>query len=230
MKSKTSSLLAVLLFSSLVVGLTPASQAGLNGFYAKAGVGATEAEDVELKSYFGQTIAPNSQITLDPGVRVGLHFGYELLDFLAAEAETGFSVNQLDTVTGANDADGYLSQVPLLINAKLHLPVDYPVSPYAGAGFGFSSTIFTADNLNIGGTVYDGTSADVVFAYQFFAGIDIKVAEHMSVGAEYRYLHTGDAKLEAEDYRYTGTPPLSDEMHLGTSEIHSVSVTFTYRF
>ena len=220
----------------LVTALTVPAVAEQNHFYFKADVGGTKAEDVELRGYFGQPIAANSEITLDPGLRLGLHFGYGLTDWLAAEIETGMSANRIDNITAATQADGSLLQVPLLLNLKLHLPEQSRVSPYVGAGFGVASTVLIGDDITImhpttnppgtGTTTFEGTASDAVFAYQAFAGLSFAVDEYFSVGAEYRFFRGEAASITADST--SGTP--SDRLRLGPTEIHSVSVFCTLRF
>jgi opacity protein-like surface antigen len=205
-----------------------------NRFYLKADMGGTKAEDVSLRDFFGQPIAANSQIELDPGVRIGIHAGYGVTDWFAAEIETGVAANNIDSITGAVEADGSLVNVPLLLNAKLHLPDHYRVSPYIGAGFGLASTILSGDNITIthvsgpaGTTTLDGSTADTVFAYQGFAGVRCAINEDMGLSVEYRYFRAENSSMDA-DYVGTGVP--SDRVKLGRQEIHSVSVAFDLRF
>jgi OOP family OmpA-OmpF porin len=208
-----------------------AATAEQNRFYLKGDVGGTSAKDVSLRDFFGQPITANSEIELDPGIRFSVHAGYGITDWLAAEIETGVMANDIDSITGAVEADGSLANVPLLLNGKLHLPERYRISPYVGGGFGLSSTILSGDNITIahpgGTTTLDGTTTDVVFAYQGFAGVRFAINDDMGISLEYRYFRAGNANMDA-DLITTGVP--SDRVKLGRQELHSVSVAFDLQF
>ena len=97
---------------------------------------------------------------MDGSCRGGVRAGYGITDWFAAEVETGVTANSIDSITGAAQAEGSLASVPLLLNARLHLPDNSRFSPYVGAGFGLATTLLTADKIVIGGTALDGSTAD----------------------------------------------------------------------
>ena len=215
--------LAITLIAAL---LTASASAEQNRFYLRGDVGGTSTRDVELREFFGQALAPNTEIELDPGIRFGIRAGYGLTDWLSAEVETGVTANRIKSITGALEAEGALANVPLLLNARLHLPDSSRVSPYIGAGFGLANTVLTGDNITIGGTTLNGTTADAVFAYQVFAGLDFALNDRMSIGAEYRFFHAEPSNMTAD--LTVGTP--TDRVKLGRVETHAVSVAFKFRF
>lgn len=206
--------------------LTQSLQAEENRFYLKADIGGTSASDVRLREFFGEALAPNAELSLDPGVRLGIRAGYGVTDWLAGEIETGVSVNNIESITGATLADGSLANVPFLLNARLHLPEKNRISPYIGGGFGVASTVLSAEDMLIGGTYFDGTVADAVFAYQGFAGLRFAINDQMGLSVEYRYLRTGSSSMEPD----LVVGALSDRVKLGRTETHSVSVAFDFRF
>ena len=202
------------------------TQAEENKFYVKGALGAAKSSDVELRDFFGQAIAANSEIDLEPGVRGTIRGGYGLTDWLDAEAETGFIYNDIDAVTGATRAEGSIANFPLLLNLRLHLPESERFSPYIGAGFGICNTVLSTDNINIGGTAFDGFAADTVFAYQAFAGVRFAINERMGLSLEYHYFHADKSNMEADVT--VGVP--SDTVKLGRTESHSISVAFDFHF
>jgi opacity protein-like surface antigen len=233
MKQSILSALALAIFGSMLLPL-PAARAEQNRFYLQADVGGTDARDVQLRDFFGQPIAANSEITLDPGIRFGIRGGYGLTDWLAAEVETSVSANNIDSITGASKADGSIANVPLLLNLRLHVPERNRVSPYIGGGFGMSSTILDGDNITInhasgppGSTTLDGTTTDVVFAYQGFAGLRFAINESMGLSVEYRYFRAESSNMNADLITFGVA---SDRVKLGRTETHSISVAFDVRF
>lgn len=205
---------------------TGAAQAEENKFYVKGALGAVKSSDVELRSFFGQAITPNSEIDLEPGVRGTVRGGYGLTDWLDAEAETGFIYNDIDAITGAARAEGSIANYPLLLNVRLHLPESNRFSPYIGAGFGICTTVLATDDIFIGGTAFDGVVADTVFAYQAFAGVRFAINERMGLSLEYHYFHADKSNMEADVT--VGVP--SDTVKLGRTESHSISVAFDFHF
>ncbi len=215
-----------LILTSLAL-LPQASNAEQNRFYLRADAGGTTARDVALRDFFGEpTLAANSSISLDPGIRLGIRGGYGLTDWLAAEVETGVTANRIESISGATVGDGSLANVPVLLNAKLHLPNNHRFSPYLGGGFGVSSTILSANDIVIGGTYFDGSAADAVFAYQVFAGFRFALNERMGLSFDYRFFRADPASMTAD--LTVNTP--SDRVRLGRTETHSISVAFDWTF
>jgi opacity protein-like surface antigen len=196
-----------------------------HGFYLKGDLGAAWTCNTELREFFGP-VAPGSKVKLDTGVRFGVVGGYHVTDWFAAEFETGSTANSIDSITGATRVDAVLSRVPMLLNARFEWPTKCPVTPYLGGGVGGAVTIIDADPIEIGGTRLRGSEADMVFAYQAFAGLRYKINEHMGVSLEYHYFASGAPEWKADVTSGTA----SDRFRLGGIESHSVSVAFTYRF
>lgn len=202
------------------------------GFYLKADVGGQITQDLDLKEFFGVPLTPGSKVKLDPGARVGIAGGYQLTDWFAAEAEVGFLGNEIDSITSATRIhDASFANVPFLLNAKLQYPNRSRVTPYAGAGAGFSESIIDVGRITImdangGETSMRGNDTDTVFAWQAFGGLRFKLNEQMNLGLEYRYFSAESAKWRA-DFS-SGTP--SDTMSFGRARTHSVSLTFEFRF
>src|SRR5439155_12415948 len=90
--------------------------------------------------------------------------------------------------------DATFANVPLLFNVKLQYPNHSHWTPYVGAGLGVSVAIVDADTF-IAGNSFNfsrarARGADVVFAYQAFAGLRYRLGERMGLSVEYRYLAT----------------------------------------
>lgn len=195
-------------------------------FYVGGDIGAVVTTDTELKEFFGEPLAPNSELSFDPGFRLGVRGGYGVTDWFDAEVETGFMVNGIDSATGASDTDASLTQIPLLINARFHCPAFHGVSPYFGGGLGMSTTILWADDLFIGNTILNGSTAGVTFAYQAFAGLSFAINEQMSLSLEYHYFATTGTEMDVD----VAVGTFSDEMEIGSTSSHTATIGFNYRF
>ena len=221
---------AIRLTAGLITVAATTATAEQGKFYVGGDIGAVVATDTELKEFFGQPLAPNSELTFDPGFRLGVRGGYGVTDWFDAEVETGFMVNGIDSATGALEADGSLTQIPLLINARFHCPAFHGVSPYFGGGFGMSTSILWADDLTIGTptdfTALNGNMYGVTFAYQAFAGVQFAINDQMSLSLEYHYFATTGTEMDVD--ATFNTP--SDQMEIGSTASHTATIGFTYRF
>lgn len=164
---------------------------------------------------------------MDPGFRAGVAGGYQITDWVAAEAEIGLMENTIKSITGASRVhDATFANVPFLFNLKLQYPNRTGFVPYAGAGVGFSETIFDVDQVTIGNVSLTGSDADTVFAYQAFAGLRYQLNDHMGISVEYRYFAADSASWQA-DVTFGSN---SDTMRFGRSQTHALSLAFEYRF
>ncbi len=202
------------------------------GFYFKADVGGNLTQDIDVKEFLGATLS-GAKIELDPGFRGGLGAGYQFVDWASAEVELGFMGNYIKNMTGATHIhDAMIGNVPFLVNGKLQLPMGRcPVTPYIGAGVGFSETFFDIDVLEFRdaiGNIYgiSGSDSDAVFAWQAFAGLRYALNERMGLGVEYRYFQAESPSWQAE---FTFNTP-SDTVKFGRTQTHAISLTFDFRF
>ena len=225
MKMKLHSVTA-LTVSLLTFASLSAARAEQGKFYVAGDAGAVVTVNTELKEFFGVPLAPNNELSFDPGFRLGVRGGYGVTDWFNAEVETGIMANNIDSATGATEADASLANIPLLLNARFHCPALHRVSPYFGGGFGLSTTILSADELVIGGTALDGSTAGIVFAYQAFAGVKFAINERMGLSLEYHYFGTTSSTMGADVT--VGVP--SDEVKLGGIASHTATIAFEYRF
>jgi len=210
----------------LTISLLSIARAEQGKFYVAADAGAVVTTDTGLEEFFGEPLAPNSELTFDPGFRLGVRGGYGVTDWFDAEVETGIMANKINSVTGASETDASLANLPLLINARFHCPAFHGVSPYFGGGLGMSTTVLSADALVIGNTILDGSTAGIAFAYQAFAGIRFAINERMGLSLEYHYFATTDTEMEADVT--VGT--LSDQVRIGGTASHTATIAFDYRF
>jgi opacity protein-like surface antigen len=201
-------------------------------FYIQGDIGGQWTHDITLNEFFGVPLTPDSKIKLDPGLRAGVSGGYQFCGFFALEGELGFMGNRINSITSATFIhDAYVANMPLLVNAKFMLPNRTIVTPFAGAGVGFSQTIIDVDNISIldtagGVTSMHGSDWDTVFAWQAFAGLKFRINDYMGVSVEYRYFAADGASWHAESF--SGTP--SGTMSFGRTQTHAVSAAFVFRF
>jgi OOP family OmpA-OmpF porin len=209
----------------LLAGTSPALSQS-TGFYVKADIGGNITQDTDLREFFGP-VAPGSKVKFDPGLRAGLTGGYQFVDWFAGEVEVGYMENRINSITGADRVhDAWFANVPFLLNGKLQYPNSSPITPYIGAGVGFSEAIINVGRIDIAGTSLHGDINDTVFAWQAFAGLRYKLNNQMGLSLEYRYFTADGASWQADFTQGTA----SDTMRLGRTKTHAISVAFDFRF
>ena len=202
------------------------------GFYIQGEVGGQWTHDIKLNEFFGVPLTPDSKIKLDPGLRAGVAGGYQFNDFFALEGELGFMGSHIESITSATYIhDAYYANLPFLVNARLQFPNRSIVTPFIGAGVGFSQTILDVDNISImdtqgGITTMHGSDWDTVFAWQAFAGLKFRINDYMRVSIQYHYFTADGATYNAE---FAGGTP-SGTISFGRAETHAVSAAFVFRF
>jgi outer membrane immunogenic protein len=211
---------------ALIFGSTVGALSQERGFYVKADAGGNITQDADLKEFFGP-VAPDSKVKFDAGPRFAVAGGYQFTSWFALEGEVGFMDNKLDSITDASRVhDAWFINVPFLVNGKFQWPNRTPFTPYIGAGVGFSEVILDVDEISLGGTSLHGNTSDTVFAYQAFAGLRYRINERMGLSVEYHYLGADGAEWHADST--SGT--ISDRMKFGSTQTHSLSLAFDFRF
>jgi opacity protein-like surface antigen len=195
-------------------------------FYVKGDLGGTINQDTSLTEFFGP-VAPGTKVKFDPGFRAGIAGGYQLCEWFAPEVEVGFMENKIDSITGADRVhNSYFANVPFLVNGKLQYPNSSPVTPYAGAGVGFSEALLSVDQIDLGGTSLHGDMSATVFAWQAFGGLRFRINDVMGLSVEYRYFRADPASWQADSTFGTA----SDTLRMGRTVTHVISLAFDYRF
>jgi opacity protein-like surface antigen len=204
---------------SLVCPLAAQSQP--SRLYLKADVGGNITRDTDLREFFGEDVT-GATVKFDPGYRVGIGAGYDICEWFAFEGEIGSMANNIKSITGADSVDAVFANVPFLVNARLQAPKRWCFSPYIGAGVGGSASIIDIDHIDFGATSVDGSDADVVLAFQAFAGFRVALNESMGLGFAYRYFWADRPSWEG-DFE-------SDRLKFGRMETHAFSVVFDWHF
>ena len=187
--------------------------------YFRGDFGPAFTEDADARFFPG---VGSVKMELDPGIRFSAAGGAMFGDYLALEMETGFIVNEIDSITGFNDVDGWVSQVPFLVNAMFQFKNNTGLTPFIGAGAGGTATGINLDDADAATFDLDGSAADFVFAWQAFAGVKYELNEHFSVGIMYKYLWSDDAEWDVED--------TSQDIIFDGARTHSFSAVVNYRF
>jgi opacity protein-like surface antigen len=173
-----------------VTAITAAEQGGGSGGgrYVRVGLGAAFTENAEANFL----LAGERGLELDPGFHLSVAGGVMFGDFFGLELETGFILNGISSISGFDNVDGYVVQVPFVANAVGQFRNRTALTPFIGAGAGGSLSISQVDRANSSVFEVEGSDAEVVFAWQLFGGLKYDLAEDLSLGILYKYFGTGD--------------------------------------
>ena len=154
---------------------------------------------------FSGTVSYES-VAFNPGFRFDFAPGYRLNEWIGFEFETGCIYNTVDsytisgngtfTGTGGNttlngtttaDAQGYLLQVPLLVNVEFSYPLEGGWRPFIGAGGGGMFQKMTIGTLTGDIQVQgDFNQSNFMGAWEAFLGFGYQVAPGFDVSLAYR--------------------------------------------
>jgi opacity protein-like surface antigen len=145
--------------------------------------------------------------------------GWHFSDQLAAELETGFTLNSVHKIGGVpvssygGKADIY--QIPMMANLVYTFPLKGKFKPFIGAGGGGIAT--WADMQTPLGNVND---TDFTFGYQGMAGVGWELSKCVDIGMTYKFMASLD-----HDWSSGGVAFKTDGMFS-----HSILLSFRWKF
>jgi OOP family OmpA-OmpF porin len=195
------------------------------GGYFNFGVGPAWTEDAKVLELPALGSPQGLQAKFDVGSRFDVAGGYQFNKWVAAEVETGFIYNTIESV-GVGFIDGNLGNFPLTANIVFRVPNRSRLEPYIGGGGGVSFSYLTLDHASYpvpGGTlILHGTTTDAVYAYQGFAGLRYHFNDRMALSVSYKFLGTSNASWDVN-----GAP---GHIRIEGVLTHTAEVGFTLRF
>jgi len=171
---------------------------------------AASAQQYYIDLHVGYNLVDDGDLEYDPDVPTsyehrpafGGAFGYLAQSGFRVESELSWRGNDVDKVSGANDA-GRLTSLSLMVNALYELEIGgagtyglgstTPLRPYIGVGGGGARyTLERVPSLAAAPVTDDQTYA---LAYQGIIGLGIEIAEHAMLTLDYRYLVSENIKF-----------------------------------
>lgn len=181
MKSRMAFVLCIVAMAFFAV---PALAAGP---YVGGGAGAVFLSDSTLSGS-----GASGDLKFDTGYGVGATGGYDFGTY-RVEAEFAYRKNDNKEITGGGSTDpvgGDTSSMALMMNGYYDFRMVSPtIVPYLGGGIGFARVSEKATDPTIGTVIDD---SDVVFAYQFAAGVGFDVSKRVTIDLGYKYFATSD--------------------------------------
>ena len=139
-------------------------------------------------------------VSFDTGWGIFGALGYRFTEGFAIEAEAGYARANIDDISfGATSfpVSGDVSQIPLMANAILHIPVAESFGFYFSGGAGTIRTTTSAESL--AGLPIDLDISNWNFAMQAKAGVAFNVSHNLSLNLGYRFLYGNEALVNEEN-------------------------------
>lgn len=177
---------------SLVISMPALARAE---FYLSGHVGGGRASDTTIDNASGA----DHHISHDPGFDLGVATGYAL-PFFRVEAELNSRNGDVHRIDGENARTGDLTAYSALANLYLDFDNSSRVTPFIGVGGGIlrlSIDELRSDSVSI------GDESDLTEAWQFMAGVAVKLSPHANVDLTYRYLGCNDLAWAGASADYT---------------------------
>lgn len=126
-------------------------------------------------------------IDFDEVAMYGLNVTYFFHKYFSAELSVDYAKTDLyvsGTFRGVAQTwnDGELTQIPVLLTGRLHIPVNNIVSPYVGAGVGYYFNDYDPKHPA------DKATADDSFGFHVNAGVEFFLAENYAINLDLKYV------------------------------------------
>jgi len=193
-----------------------------SGPYFRLDIGPSFFQDGQLTSFSTPGVPPSGPVPSPVKYRIGFAgdgaFGYAFNKYIAADFEVGYIGAEIDSVPGYYANNSHLDNIPFIANVRLSYPIPHTfLVPYIGAGVGGSDVNFDGHYFGNNFDTVVGSVDEVVFAWQFFAGLRFRVARELTLGVGYKYFGT-------ENTTFTYPP---DNFNVGFEGVKSHSILFS---
>ena len=164
-----------------------------SGFYFRGDVGLNLMTNAKINN-------SNQEFRFDPGVDSAILFGYQFLEWLSIEAQSGLAWNQARDQPANNSLN--LFQVPILANVNFIVPISRPGSerwPFIGLtayldfNFGMGAQ-WTRAASKVGGVSQNHD--DWAFAYQLGTDLRMGITHNFDMGIYFKFRGTTTVTLQ----------------------------------
>lgn len=184
----------------MVVKAAPVVVEQFGGWYLRGDIGMTNQNVKSIDNVlFDQTVQVLFK-EFESGMLFGVGAGYAFNDWFRIDVTGEYrgktAFRGFDTYPGgANDYYGTKSEWLVLANAYIDLGTWWCVTPFIGAGIGFSrNTMDNFRDVNVPnqGIAYGLSKTQTEMAWALHAGLAYKVTKNFTAELAYRYTHLGD--------------------------------------
>lgn len=195
-----------------LVFITTSAHAADKGMYVSGNLGISLLSDSDVE----QSGFPTIETSFDLGFNIGGAIGYDYGN-IRAEGEIAYRLNDIDEFAVLGfifPGGGDVSALSFMVNGYYDLhSANSPLVPYLGLGVGFANVMVDASVGGIPLLVADDD--DLVFAYQFMAGIGYEISPTTALTVGYRYFQTSDASFSDPGFPDVEAEIQSHEFNFG---------------
>jgi len=215
----TNALIRCLAFACAVLPATSDS-AQEHEQYIKLEAGPLFGESIQAQAT--GALAGSQKLTMRPGVRFNAEFGYLITDWLHGTFNTGLLMNGVNDGLRGNGAP-YFYRIPFLAGVVVSYPNNSLWTPYAGLSAGASLVILDG-KVDVGAVQLLGRAREIVFTWEFQAGLKYEWTETMDVTFGYRMIG-----ISGPEFKYNNGPgPTKLQFEHALS--HSFTVGLSWNF
>jgi opacity protein-like surface antigen len=206
------------------------------GWYLRGDIGITNQKVGNLDNVLYATAVGLQQVdrAFDSAGLFGLGIGYEFNSWLRADITGEFrssaNFHGLDIYgtppAGTDEYRGRKHEWLFLANVYVDLGTWWNVTPFIGAGLGFSNNTiasFLDVNTPTAGVAYAADTSKTSFAWALHAGFSYRVTNNFTVELAYRYVNLGDATT-GDLIPYTGVNTIDNPMLFNDLSSHDVKL------
>ncbi len=184
----------------MVVKAQPVVVEQFSGWYLRGDIGMTNQQVKSIDNVLFDSTVQVLFKEFESGMLFGVGAGYAFNDWFRVDVTgeyrgktsfRGFDVYPF----GANDYYGTKSEWLVLANAYIDLGTWWCVTPFIGAGIGFSrNTMDNFRDVNVPnlGVAYGNSYTQTEMAWALHAGLAYKVNKNFTAEIAYRYTHLGN--------------------------------------
>lgn len=210
-----------------------------SGWYLRGDIGMTNQKVKEIHNVlFPSTLVWLDRGGFDSGMLWGVGIGYQFNHWFRADVTGEYRgkvafkaldvVPNPDSPTGlqTNEYTASKSEWTFMLNAYVDLGTWYCITPFVGAGVGFSYNKidhFRDVAVPVAGVAFADSAAQWNFAWALHAGVAYKVNPNFTVELAYRYISLGDA-MSGDLTTYTGTNMVNNPMHFKGITSHDLKL------
>ena len=201
------------------------------GWYLRGDIGMTNQQVKSISNVLFDSSVQVLFKEFESGMLFGLGAGYAFNDWFRVDvtgeyrgrtAFRGFDVYP----GGANDYYGTKSEWLFLANAYVDLGTWWCITPFVGAGIGFSrNTMDNFRDVNVPnqGIAYGTSTTQTELAWALHAGLAYKVTKNFTAELAYRYTHLGDFK-SGDITTYNGINAVYNPMYFNNVYSHDIKL------
>ena len=204
-----------------------------SGWYLRGDIGMTNQKVKSLSSPapgYAEFIT-NLQKGFDASPLFGVGIGYQFNDWFRIDAtgeyRGGATFSGLDVYPGASDEySGTKSEWLFLANAYVDLGTWWCITPFVGAGIGYSQNTISNwrdVNLQTGAIGYSDKHSQWEMAWALHAGLAYKVNKNFTAEIAYRYVNLGDAGTK-DMIGYDGSNATYNPIYLNGITSHDIKL------